>query len=225
MASLYSNVFYGKYKRNIYSQNGEDGIIEELLRRIGRFDATDGWVCEFGAWDGMHLSNTFRLIKDKGFNAVFIEGDNEKYADLMKTSLTYDKITPVLAYVSHDPTSSDSLDNLLKATDIPTDFDVLSIDVDSYDYQIWKAMSAYKPKIVIIEINSSVNTDVEEHIHEPGKYQGTGFRPMLTLGKDKGYKFVLHTGNMIFIREDLYDKLDLSYKSELENFRTRFGGK
>ena len=44
---MYKNVFYNTYKKNVYSQNGEDGIIEEILKR---FNITSGWVCEFGAW-------------------------------------------------------------------------------------------------------------------------------------------------------------------------------
>ena len=72
---MYTNIFYNKYAKNIYSQNGEDGIIEELLKRL---DIKNGWVCEFGAWDGINLSNTFRLVEN-GFNAVFIEGDQNKY--------------------------------------------------------------------------------------------------------------------------------------------------
>lgn len=31
---MYSNNFYKKYTKDIYSQNGEDGIIEELLKRL-----------------------------------------------------------------------------------------------------------------------------------------------------------------------------------------------
>ena len=76
---MYSNIFYRKYSKNKYSQNGEDGVIEELLKRL---QIDNGWVCEFGAWDGKHLSNTFKLV-EKGFNAVYIEGDKERYKDLL----------------------------------------------------------------------------------------------------------------------------------------------
>ena len=31
---MYSNNFYKKYTKDIHSQNGEDGIIEELLKRL-----------------------------------------------------------------------------------------------------------------------------------------------------------------------------------------------
>ena len=217
---MYSNKFYKKYSKNIYSQNGEDGIVEELLKRL---NIENGWVCEFGAWDGIHLSNTFNLVKNKNFNAVFIEGDNKRYNDLLSTVEKFPNIVPIIAYVDHNDTSN-SLDNLLKQTNIPNNFDILSIDIDSYDYQVWKSLKVYKPKIVIIEINSSVKANDPNWIHMPNKYQGTGFKPTYDLGIEKGYKFILHTGNMFFIRSDLFDKLNITYNNPLENFRSNFGG-
>jgi len=216
---MYSNNFYNKYKKNIYSQNGEDGIIEELLKRL---NINNGWVCEFGAWDGIHLSNTYSLVK-KGFNAVFIEGDTNKYNDLLKTVEQNSTIIPINAFVDYNDTDN-SLDNLLKKTNIPIDFDVLSIDIDSFDYQVWKNLKEYKPKLVIIEINSSVKANNVEWIHTPDKYEGTGFKPTYNLGIEKGYTFVLHTGNMFFVRSDLFNKLNITYANPLENFRTNWGG-
>ena len=220
MGKKYTNKFYRRYRKNKYSQNGEDGIIGELLKRL---DIKDGWVCEFGAWDGKHLSNTFLLI-ESGFRGVFIEGDPQKFKDLEKTVTQFSQIIPINSYVDYND-SENSLDNLLNRTEIPKDFDVLSIDIDSYDYQVWKRLKNYNTKIVIVEINSSIHTTNTLHIHEEGKYQGTGFRPMFDLGYEKGYKFVLHTGNMIFVREDLFDKIGISYEDPLENFLTNWGAR
>jgi hypothetical protein len=217
---MYKNLFYKKYNKNIYSQNGEDGIITELLKRL---KINNGWVCEFGAWDGKHLSNTFNLVKNEHFKAIYIEGNKDRYQDLLKTAKTYQNIIPINAYVDHKD-SENSLDRLLEKTDIPLDFDILSIDIDSYDYQVWKNLEKYKPKIVIIEINSSVKVNNSNHIHKPGKYQGTGFKPTYYLGIKKGYTFVLHTGNMFFIKNELFDKLKMNYKNPLNNFRRKWGG-
>jgi roadblock/LC7 domain-containing protein len=214
---MYSNCFYNQYARDVFSQNGEDGIVEELFRRL---DISSGYVCEFGAWDGVYLSNTFNLIQ-KGFKGVFIEGDKDKFQDLLKTCKNYPNIIPINAYVDYE--GENTLDNLLQKTDIPVDFELLSIDIDSFDYHVWRSLKLYRPKIVIIEINSGISTNNEEHIHTPDKYQGTAFRPTFNLGIEKGYKFVCHTGNMIFVRNDLFDKLNIQYNHELENFRTIWG--
>lgn len=221
MSELYSNKFFNTYNRNVYSQNGEDGVIEEILNRL---NITSGWVCEFGAWDGIHLSNTFNLVQ-RGFNAVFIEGDSEKYADLLATVNANPNIVPINAYVDHNDNSENSLDNLLKTTNIPVDFDVLSIDIDSYDYQVWKSLQTYNPKVVVIEINSAVGTDMAEYINDSSMYNGTGFKPMFELGTAKGYTFALHTGNMIFVRNDLFNLLNIRYSDPRENFRIEWGGR
>lgn len=59
---MYTNKFYNEFKKNIHYKNSEDGIIKELLKRL---EISNGWVCEFRAWDGVHLSNTFNLVKTK----------------------------------------------------------------------------------------------------------------------------------------------------------------
>ena len=255
---MYRNKFYEKYKKNVYSQNGEDGVLAELLKRLG---INNGWVCEFGAWDGVHLSNTFNLI-EQGFRGVLIEGDKNKYQELLKTAskinalpkkrsahvkndkgdfvkvnfgdpMVYDRIIPIQSTIGYNE-GDVLLDDVLETTDIPKDFDVLSIDVDSCDYYIWKSLQKYQPKIVVIEINSSVNPNDPNWIYTPNhsRFTTTAFRPMLNLGIEKGYTFVLHTGNMIFARNDVFSKvalasqhsLDINYSNVLENFRTNWMG-
>ena len=53
------------------------------------------WCCEFGAWDGIHGSNTFNLVKNYDYNAVYIEGDIKKYHDLVNTSKKFRRIIPL----------------------------------------------------------------------------------------------------------------------------------
>jgi hypothetical protein len=184
------------YRRNIYSQNGEDGILAELLRRLPE---TSGWVCEFGAWDGKQCANTFALV-EQGLNAVYIEARDDYFQDLLKTCRDYPNIHPVHKLVAYE--GEDTLDDILATTPIPKEFDILSIDIDSFDYQVWRSVDVYSPKIVIVEINSSISPLDTTHIHGPGK-EGTGFAPMLALGESKGYTLICHTGNLIFVRNDL----------------------
>jgi hypothetical protein len=196
-----------EFKYDRHSQNGEDGVIEELLRRL---DIREGWVVEFGAWDGAHLSNTLSLLeRGSGFRAVYIEGDAERFAQLERTAGRFDgRIVPIRAFVQ--PDGDASLGALLDSIRIPGDFELLSIDVDGIDYQIWEGLTAYEPKIVVIEVNSSVPPH-EDQIHGPGR-QGSSFNSMLKLGRAKGYTCVCHIGNMVFVRNDLLPKVDLHRK-------------
>ena len=60
---------YLKYAKNLYSQNGEDGIIEKILDDL---DIKKGIVIEFGAWDGIYISNIYNLWKYGNFNGILI---------------------------------------------------------------------------------------------------------------------------------------------------------
>lgn len=183
-----------KYRHNVYSQNGEDGILRELLRRLPN---PTNWVCEFGAWDGTMYSNTFRLVKTLGYSAVFIESDESAFEKLLETATAHPSIVPICKKVEAE--GENALDEILSTTEIPTEFDVLSIDIDSYDYQVWDSVKLYRPRIVVVEINSGIPPTRFDSVHGSGSQCGTGFLPMTMLGMTKGYTLVCHTGNLIFV--------------------------
>lgn len=187
-----------RYRQNIYSQNGEDGILRELLRRL---PAPTKWVCEFGTLDGKLYSNTFHLIESEHYSGVFIECDATSFQELLVTAADHPTMIPLHRKVG--VTGDDRLDAILSTTPIPKSFDVLSIDIDSYDYQVWESVKDYTPSIVVIEINSSIPPTCFNSIHGSGIQDGTGFLPMVMLGISKGYTLVCHTGNLIFVRNDL----------------------
>ena len=213
---------FDAYLGNIHSQNGEDGVIAELLQRLARSSVDlSNWCVEYGAWDGKHLSNTFSLV-EKGWNAVYIEGDPLKYKDLLKTVEEYPCIVPVEAFVARGAGDPSSLGSLLANTSLPKDFDLLSVDIDSYDLETWEGLSGYDPKIVVIEINSSI---------PPGVYHrcdnnifGNSFTSTLDVAHRKGYELVCHTGNMIFVKSELmpFIAIDSLY---LNNPSLLFGAK
>jgi len=144
---------FDAYFSNIHSQNGEDGVLNIAINRLGLIPE-HGSCVEFGAWDGKHFSNTFALVQ-KGWSAVYIEEDKVRFNNLIQNSKIYPKIIPICTKVDHKKFSINSLDNILKKTPLQKDFDILSIDIDSYDLEVWESMQNYEPKIVIIEINSS----------------------------------------------------------------------
>ena len=195
------------YKYNKYSQWGEDGILEEILTRLEIKNYDDVWVVEFGAWDGKHLSNTFNLI-EKGANSVLIEGDKNRFNDLLETKKIYKKIIPVNKFV--EAKGVNSLNRILEDTSIKTNYEILSIDVDSYEnLEIWKNYKG-NPTIVIIEINAAY-LPFERGI---SKDVGNTFYDTNKVGEEKGYKLIAHTPNLIFIKKDKLEKIfkNTSYK-------------
>ncbi len=200
---------FQKYKRNIYSQNGEDGIILEILKRL-KFNSKNKWCCEFGAWDGIHGSNTFNLVKNLNYNAVYIEGEKSKYKDLLNTRKKFKRIIPFNKFVEYKKNSLNSLDKILKKTKISKNFDILSIDIDSYDLAVWKSLKKYRPKIVIIEINSGLLPGIKQ-IHGNGKI-GNSFTSTVEYAQKNKYQLVCHTGNCIFIDKKYSKKLRIHTK-------------
>lgn len=198
------------FRKNVYSQNGEDGVLEYIFEKIADALPPEKWCVEFGAWDGQHLSNTFHLV-EQGWNAVYIEGDDEKFDDLLKTSAAYPKIIPIKAMVGYEDNDSSRLDHLLEKTEIPKNFDLLSVDIDSYDLAVWQSFSGHA-KVVVIEINSSVRPGIFQW-HDGINFQGNSFSSTLEVAKNKGYDLVCHTGNLIFVRKDLVQMIGLCERS------------
>ena len=62
-----------------YSQNDEDGIIQEIFNRIG---TTNRFFVEFGVQDGLESNTHFLLLQ--GWNGVFMEGSSEYVAQIQE---------------------------------------------------------------------------------------------------------------------------------------------
>ena len=203
---------FQKYRKNIFSQNGEDGVVLEILKRL-KIKNKNKWCCEFGAWDGIHGSNTFNLVKKFNYKAVYIEGNKSRYSDLVHTAKKYKKIIPFNHFVSHK-INSNTLDKILNKTKIKKDFEVLSIDIDSYDLAVWKSLKKYRPKIVVIEINSGIKPGIKQ-VHSRNKV-GNSFTSTVNYATKINYQLLCHTGNCIFI-DKKYLKIIKVEKAFLNN--------
>lgn len=195
-----NNLQYSQFARNEYSQFGEDGIIEHVLARIPN---NDNWCVEFGAWDGIHLSNTFNLVKNKGYHPVLIEADKKKFQELQRNMSPFDAVL-VNTFVTFDGVNT--LDNILGRTIIPKDFDFLSIDIDGNDYWIFDSLTEYRPKVICIEYNPSIPNDVE--YVQPRDFsvqKGSSALSICKLAKQKSYELVVTTRcNLIFVDKALF---------------------
>ena len=189
------------FAKSIYSQCGEDGILEELLLRIDSHTPLDNWCVEFGAMDGISHSNTYNLIKGKGYNAVLIEGDKRKYKKLCE-NIPQRSVIKLCRFVSLEgPTS---LDETLLGTPIPIGFDLLSIDIDGCDYHVFNSLNAHKPKVICIEFNPNIPNEIE--FVQPADFsvkQGSSAKSIIELANSKGYYLTACTAtNLIFVRND-----------------------
>lgn len=194
------------FRRNVYSQGGEDGIIEKILSLLL---STDRWCVEFGAWDGEHLSNTRNLIERYGYKAVLIEGDKGKFRELAGKYHGYAAVIPLNRFVGFE--KEDNLDSIISATPIPQDFDFLSIDIDGNDYYIWKTMMIYQPKVLCIEYNPTIPNGVEfVQIPDHSINQGSSLDALVRLGKEKRYELVSVTEhNAFFVLAEYYPLFEI----------------
>lgn len=142
------------FAMNIHSQSGEDGILRELFQVIG---TNDPYFVEFGAWDGIHLSNTFALA-EAGWSGCYIEGDPKRFNDLKK-NVPAPEIQKLRRFVAIE--GPDSLDCILESINAPRHLDLLSIDIDSDDLTIWRSLRDFRPRCVVIEYNPSIPNDCE----------------------------------------------------------------
>jgi hypothetical protein len=213
------------FRTNAYSQAGEDGVLTEIFDRLG---VTQGTFCEFGAWDGQHLSNTFAFYK-KGWGGWYIEGEADRVEDLRR-NVTAPNVENIQAWVRR--TGTGTLDNLLTGSKLYRDgtlksLDLLSIDIDSDDLAIWKSVKAFRPKVVIIEINPTIPIDVFFENPE-GEFKGNSARSTYEFARSQGYGLVASTAcNLIFVDTRLAHQplpiLDLTDLSLVLGTRYFFG--
>jgi hypothetical protein len=191
------------YELRVFSQNGEDGVIAEILRRAG---TETRWFVEFGASTG--VENNCALLADVfGWSGLFMEGGDYEVARLARKYATNGRVVTRQALVSPD-----NVEQLFRDAGVPEEFDVLSIDIDGNDYYVWEAITAFRPRVVVIEYNSSL--DPERSLVQPPDagpwdhttYYGASLGALRTLGTSKGYGLVytdLTGTNAFFIRDDL----------------------
>ena len=70
-----------KYERKIFSQYGQDGVLENLLSRIKPLNEIK--ALEVGGWDGVYLSNICNLAKNFDAYCIFIESNKEKFDQIL----------------------------------------------------------------------------------------------------------------------------------------------
>lgn len=195
-----------RYGFKIYSQNDEDGIIQEIFRRIG---VTARTFVEFGVATGSEC-NTVKLLIE-GWRGLWMEADPLRANSIRRTFDLFcqdDKLV-----VLEKRVTAENIDALLSEHAAGGEIDLLSIDIDYNDYWIWKAISSVRPRVVVIEYNASLRPPLALTVpYDPqGSWDGSNFygasvEALVRLGAEKGYRIVgcsLAGVNAFFVRADL----------------------
>jgi hypothetical protein len=195
---------------NVQSQHGEDGIIEKIFTIIG---TESKWCVELGALTGKHGSNTWNVIKNKGWSGVLIEAEITYFKELSLEYAQQKRATCINAFVSFE--GEDSLDSILSRTTIPKNFDLLSLDIDGNDYYVWESLITYRPRVMVVEFNPSIPNDVHFVQQKDMRIQqGSSLRAIVDLGKKKGYELVaVNETNAFFVDSKFFPVFNMKNDS------------
>jgi hypothetical protein len=206
------------YRSDVHSQHGEDGVLAEVFDRLESSTELSRWCVEFGAWDGLHLSNTANLVLHRGWRAVLIEPVAERCAEIPR-NLPADRVTALCSSVGLEPPNR--LDDLLASTGIPEDLDLLSIDIDGDDLHVLRSVRRYRPKVVCIEYNFTIPNDV--HYEQPlgaGVAHGSSASAIVSAAGELGYVLAEVTdSNLVLVRSDLADAVLGRVRPTLDELR------
>lgn len=194
------------YGFTAFSQADEDGILEEIFRRIG---VTNKQFFEFGCGDGVENNSTYLLFT--GWKGLWMDG-NPDFANSIgkgfKTYIDSGALRMKSAFITRE-----NINDLIREAQIPEEIDMVSIDIDGNDYWIWEAVTAIRPRVVVIEYNAIfrpphkvVQTYNPTHRWTGDNYFGASLNAMTALGDLKGYDLVgccFAGTNAFFVRKDL----------------------
>jgi hypothetical protein len=199
------------YEFKVFSQWGEDGIIQHLSKAIEMKHKT---FIEFGVESFIEANCRFLLMKDN-WRGYVIDASPSNIA-VLKNSYFYWKfeLVAVDAFVTKE-----NINELLAKSGFDEDVGILSIDIDGNDYSILEAINTIRPRILICEYNAvfgdrkiSVPYDpnfsrTEKHFSN--LYWGASLSAMTFLANQKGYSLVGTNGsgcNAFYVRDDLLNE-------------------
>lgn len=193
----------------VFSQFGDDGIIEHLVAHVGVPREAERFV-EIGVEDYREATTRFLLV-NRNWRGLVVDRDDAHVRRLERSSLLWrHDLHAVTAAVEPD-----NFNDLLREHGFDRELGLLCIDVDGSDYWIWEAVEA-EPAIVVVEYNSvfgrarAVTVPYERgfdrtRAHHSNLYFGASLRALALLGERKGYRLVGSNSagnNAYFVRAD-----------------------
>ena len=212
----------------VYSQWGEDGIIDWL---ISKFPQIPKNFLEIGTQDYKE-SNTRFLLINRNWDGFLIEGDKGDVQKI-KSQRIYWKHN---LKIRNKFITKDNINDVVRKFNVPKKLGLLSLDIDGVDYWVLKELSTLNPSIVICEYNSlfgekkSITVPYKENFirskeHYSNLYYGASIQAFIDIMKTKNY-FLIGTNtagnNAFFVRKDLWkvlNKMILNKKIFMSKFR------
>jgi hypothetical protein len=190
-----------------FSQFDEDGIIDEIMKRIG---INNGRFLELGVGDGTE-NNTLNLLT-KGWTGLWIGGQ-----PLINPSFEYSaKLRFVKSWITRD-----NIAELIRSNSgtPDRDFELISIDLDGNDLEIWKeVLTNFTAKVLVAEYNGRLDSDSEwvmkydsSHIWKHDAYFGVSFKSIVSGLKTFGYTPVatsLNGTNLFLVADNLMPRFN-----------------
>ena len=196
-----------RFGSKVYSQYDEDGIIQEIFRRIG---TTNKLFVEFGVETGIE-NNSLKLLLE-GWRGLWIEG-SESYAESIASRFS-DLISSRKLLLTRSFVTAENINDLIE-TFATGEIDLLSIDIDGNDYHIFEALTVVQPRVVIIEYNAKFPPPIsitqiykKDFVWSGTDYMGSSLEALVRLAKRRGYSLVgcnFPGINAFFVRDDLVD--------------------
>lgn len=211
---------FADYEYQVYSQWGEDGLIQYLIKNI---NIANNIFIEFGV-ENYKESNTRFLLTKNNWSGLVIDGSPD--------NINYIKNDPI--YWRHNLKAECSfidiknINKIIVQSGISGDVGLLSIDIDGNDYYILESIDVIRPAIIICEYNSlwgdslsvSVPYDplfIRNKAHYSNLYFGASITALTNLAAKKGYSLVgsNSTGaNIFFVRNELLSEIKTSTPKE-----------
>jgi hypothetical protein len=219
----------GTWEFSGFSQNGEDGIIEVLRRKLRR---TNRYFVEVGSSDGIQNNSAWLVVAEQ-YDGLMVEGDPGLVERARRTVMPYSigaECHPLFVTRDAGPT--------LRALSLHPDPDLCSLDIDGNDHYVAEAMlaSGFRPKIFVVEYNSAFGPErsvtieyqddfVCEKAHPTRLYYGVSIRGWRNFFDRHGYRFVTvdrNGVNAFFVDPDAFDPAFLDGIRPLEFAENRY---
>ena len=208
-----------KYGFKVYSQQDEDGIIEEIFKRVGEENKR---FIEIGVETGVECNTTYLLLKK--WSGLWIEGNKSYKNKIDENFIKY--INKESLKVNYTEVNPDNINfELGKFYKKNESIDLLSIDIGVHTFHTLKEISFVNPRVIVTEYNAKFGPSAEwiidydkKKIWDGSDNFGASLKSFEKMLDKKGYKLVgcnISGANAFFVRKDcVTDDFENFYHSE-----------